>query len=141
MKKIITKSFEETQKLGFDLAKNLKGGEVICLHGNLGSGKTTFVQGLAKGMGVKQRIISPTFIIVRSYEIKNQKSKMFYHVDLYRVENDKDVESLGLLEIINDKENIVVIEWADKIEHLLPSNRVDIIFNYIDDNRREIIFE
>jgi tRNA threonylcarbamoyladenosine biosynthesis protein TsaE len=104
----------------------------------LGSGKTTFVQGLAEGLGIKQRIISPTFIIMRSYE---SGSKNFYHVDLYRIESEQDVEGLGLLEFMNDPQNIVVIEWPEKIKNLLPSMRIDIIFNYIDEERREIVFE
>lgn len=147
MKSIITKTFKETQQAGFDLAKTLKGGEVICLHGDLGSGKTTFTQGLAKGLGITQRIISPTFIIMRSYELKQkttsdkQQVKSFYHVDLYRIESEKDVEGLGLLEIIQDSESIVVIEWPEKIETLLPQKKMDIYLNYIDGDEREIIFE
>ncbi|MBI5122538.1 tRNA (adenosine(37)-N6)-threonylcarbamoyltransferase complex ATPase subunit type 1 TsaE [Candidatus Roizmanbacteria bacterium] len=137
MKKIITTNFEETQQLGFDLAKSLKGG-VVCLYGDLGSGKTTFVQGLARGLGIEKRIISPTFIIMRTYEIED---KNFYHVDLYRIENEKDVEGLGLLEIMKDDASIVVIEWPEKIENLLPEKRKDIFFKYLDGDRREIVFE
>jgi tRNA threonylcarbamoyladenosine biosynthesis protein TsaE len=131
----ITTSFEETQRLGIDFAKELTGGAVIALHGNLGSGKTTFVQGFAKGLGIEKNIISPTFIIMRTY-IAGDKN--FYHVDLYRIESDKDVEGLGLLELIRDPQNIVVIEWPDKIEHLLPENRVDIYFEYLGDDKRKI---
>src|SRR5258706_12927681 len=129
MKTIITNSFEETQKIGYDFAKTLKGGEIIALHGDLGSGKTTFVQGLAAGLGIKRRVISPTFIIMRSYE-EDLRFKNFYHVDLYRIENEKDVEGLGLKEIMQGADNIVAIEWPEKIENLLPENRIDIIFNY-----------
>src|SRR5690242_8838831 len=96
MKKIVvTNSFEETQKIGFDFAKTLQGGDVICLYGDLGSGKTTFVQGLAEGLGITQKIISPTFIIVRNYVIpdlirnpeldsrlRGNDNYMFYHIDL-----------------------------------------------------------
>lgn len=71
----ITSSYEETQKLGKEFTKKLQGGDIIALYGELGSGKTTFVQGLAKGLGIKRRIISPTFIIIRSYTLINQKSK------------------------------------------------------------------
>src|SRR3989344_70079 len=95
----ITNSFEETQNIAEEFAHTLKGGEVLCLYGDLGYGKTTFIQGLAKGLGLKGRIISPTFIIMRSYEIKlktkNEKRKTtvqnvknFYHVDLYRISNE-----------------------------------------------------
>lgn len=130
----ITTSFEETQEVGYDFAQKITGG-VIALHGNLGSGKTTFVQGLAKGFGIKTRIISPTFIIMRTYDLG---SKNFYHVDLYRIESEKDIDGLGLIELMNDSESIVVIEWPDKIEHLLPEKRVDIYFESLEDDKREI---
>ena len=144
-KTYITNSFEETKKVGFEFAKTLKGGDVVALHGDLGSGKTTFVQGLAEGLGITKKIISPTFIIMRTYEInlKSQKSnlKYFYHVDLYRIEDEKDVEGLGLLEIIKDKESIVVIEWPEKIENILPNTKRDLFFTYIDDEKRKIVIE
>jgi tRNA threonylcarbamoyladenosine biosynthesis protein TsaE len=152
---VVTTSFKETQKLGFDFAKKLKGGGVIALHGNLGSGKTTFVQGLAKGLGIEKHLISPTFIIMRTYEFSSSLSerreskglrhssgkKMFYHVDLYRIESERDVEGLGLLEIINDPENTVVIEWPEKIEKLLPKDCIDIVFEYREDDKRKIVFK
>src|SRR6476660_7595573 len=100
--KVITKNFSETQQLGIDLAHSLIGGEVIALYGDLGSGKTTFVQGIAEGLGITQKIISPTFIIVRTYDIDYKNCKNFYHIDLYRIESEKDIEGLGLAEIMQD---------------------------------------
>lgn len=143
MRTIITTSFEETQQLGKDFAANLKGGEVLALHGDLGSGKTTFVQGLAQELGIAQRIISPTFIIMRSYGIRNQELgiRNFYHIDLYRIESERDVEGLGLVELMGDPENIVVIEWPEKIENLLPDNRIDVFFEYLGEDKRQIKFE
>src|SRR5664279_132953 len=124
MKKVvITNSFEETQQLGNSFAAQLKGGEVLALYGDLGSGKTTFMQGLAKGLGVIKTIISPTFIIMRTYDTGSMK---LYHVDLYRIENEKDVNGLGLFELMEDPENIVAIEWPDKIENLLPEKTIAI---------------
>jgi len=134
---IITNSFEETQKLGADFARKINSISVIALYGNLGSGKTTFIQGLAKGLGIKSKIISPTFIIMRTYQIN---FKFFYHVDLYRIKDEKDIEELGLTEIMNDTQNIVVIEWPEKIEKILPKKRIDIYFEYLDENKRKIIF-
>src|SRR5579862_9128827 len=75
LKAIITSNFKQTQQLGFDFAKNLKGGEVLALYGDLGSGKTTFIQGLAVGLGIKRPIISPTFIIMRTYKIGTRPPK------------------------------------------------------------------
>jgi len=139
---VVTNNFKETQKLARDFAKTLKKGDLICLSGNLGSGKTTFVQGLAEGLGIKNRIISPTFIIVRAYRIKNDKSRImnFYHVDLYRVENERDLEDLGIEEIINDKNNITVIEWAEKLKSQISTKRINIQFSYEKENTRRIIF-
>ena len=148
-KVFITKNFRETQRLGYDFAKVLRKGDVICLYGDLGSGKTTFVQGLAEGLGVKNRIISPTFIITRCYKLKTQKSnvkttaqnsKLFYHIDLYRI-GGNDIRGLGLEEILNDSSNIVAIEWAEKLKNNLPQKRTDIEFFYEKDNVRKIVFK
>ncbi len=138
----ITNSFKETQNLGKKLAKTLKGGELVALYGNLGGGKTTFVQGLAMGLGIKRRIISPTFIIIRTYDLrpktKDQRLTTFYHVDLYRTETTADIRGLGVDEIIGNSNNIVVVEWAEKMRELLPKQRIDIYFEYLDENKREI---
>jgi len=111
---------------------------IIALTGELGSGKTTFVQGLARGLGIKKRVLSPTFILMRQYAIRYMPYANFYHVDLYRVENEKDVRGLGLSEIWSNPENIVAIEWAEKIKKILPKKRIDIRFNYLNNNQRKI---
>ncbi len=136
----ITNNFEETQNLGKEFAKTLKGGELVALYGNLGGGKTTFVQGLALGLGIKRRIISPTFIIIRSYKIKNniQNLKLLYHVDLYRMETADDTRGLGIDEIIGNSNNIVVVEWAEKMRNFLPKKRIELHFKYVDEDKREI---
>lgn len=142
---IITNSYEETQKLGEEFAKKLQGGDIVALYGELGSGKTTFVQGLAKGLGIKRRIISPTFIIVRTYKIsikyKVSSIKYFYHIDLYRINSDQKIEGLGIKELINGRNSIVAIEWAEKIKNLLPKKRWNIHFEYLSDNKRRIKIE
>lgn len=138
----VTNSAEETKKLGEELAKSLKGGDLVALFGDLGGGKTTFVQGLALGFGIKRRIISPTFIIIRTYNIESkttdQKPKTFYHLDLYRTGMIEDIKSLGIDEIIGNDNNIVVIEWAEKLKDLLPKKRTDIFFEYLEENKRKI---
>lgn len=122
--KIATKSPEETKEFAIDFAKSLKAGDIICLYGDLGAGKTTFVQGLAKGLGIDKRIISPTFTIIREYPIENSK---FYHIDLYRL---KDVINLGLEEVLSSRQNILAIEWPEIAENILPKNRIQIMFKY-----------
>lgn len=145
MNNIITKSFEETQQVGFDFAKKLHGGEVLALYGDLGSGKTTFMQGLAKGLGITKNIISPTFIIMRSYQVETRDSgrqiKNVYHLDLYRIENDAQAEDLGIREFMGNSDTLVSIEWPDKIENILPEKTINIYFTYLEDNRREIRFD
>src|SRR3989304_6849838 len=144
---LITKSARETQKRGETLAADIVSGKLshtIALSGDLGSGKTTFVQGLAKGLDIAGRIISPTFIIVRKYPVKskdkNSKLKDFYHVDLYRLEKDldKEVFNLGLPYLWSDPQNIIVIEWAEKIQNLIPAGATWISFESLEENKRKI---
>jgi tRNA threonylcarbamoyladenosine biosynthesis protein TsaE len=132
----ITKSAEETRKLGINFAKDVNPGSFLAFYGNLGGGKTTFIQGLAEGLDIKRRIISPTFIIVRHY---NLKKGSFYHIDLYRTQTKHDLLSVGLDEIINDKDNIVAVEWSDKLLDLKPEKRIELHFEYINEEERRII--
>jgi len=110
----------------------------------LGSGKTTFVQGLAKGLKIEGQIISPTFIIVRKYQTgfkdRNMSFRDFYHVDLYRLEGDlgKEILNLGLPYLWSDPKNIIVVEWAEKIRELIPSDATWINFENIGENQRRI---
>ncbi|MBI4032977.1 MAG: tRNA (adenosine(37)-N6)-threonylcarbamoyltransferase complex ATPase subunit type 1 TsaE [Candidatus Blackburnbacteria bacterium] len=144
---VFTRSARETAELGKSFADNLKGGETLALTGDLGSGKTTFVQGLARGLGITQRTISPTFILVREYEIAHSTQNMghrrkLYHVDLYRLEEkvEQEVKSLGLEDIWGKEENVVVIEWAEKIAPILPKTAKWIKFESLDGERRKITF-
>ncbi|KKS02861.1 tRNA (adenosine(37)-N6)-threonylcarbamoyltransferase complex ATPase subunit type 1 TsaE [Candidatus Curtissbacteria bacterium RIFCSPLOWO2_02_41_11] len=127
-----------TQKIAQDLAKNLKGGEVIALFGDLGAGKTVFVQGLARGLGIKRRIISPSFVFMRTYPIiLSHQTLTFYHLDLYKGESMADLASLGLDEIFSP-ESVVVLEWADRIKKELPKKRINVFFETIDEKTRRI---
>jgi len=135
---INTKNLRQTQEFALEFAKNLKGGDILCLYGDLGSGKTSFVQGLAKGLGINRRIISPTFIIARHYEMGNLN---FYHIDLYRTQTTQDLLSIGLDEILENNSNIVAIEWAEKLNELLPKKRIDLKFEYIDEEKRKITIQ
>ena len=134
----ITSSSEETKKLGEDFAYKLQQGTFLAFYGDLGSGKTTFIQGLARGLGIKKRIISPTFIILRHY--KGDKGN-FYHVDLYRTASKHDLLGIGLDQLIEQKDNIIALEWAEKMGELLPNKRVDIKCDYLNGNKRKITIE
>jgi tRNA threonylcarbamoyladenosine biosynthesis protein TsaE len=154
----ITTSVRKTQKLGEMLARELKGGVIICLTGELGSGKTTFSQGVLKGLGVKGPHTSPTFVVMKKYRVKSYQSSTFpfpdksgnsskpsfiqnaYHIDAYRV-GPKDILDLGWKEIISDKKNIVIVEWAERMRLIIPKNAIWIRFRHKEKNEREIIIK
>lgn len=146
-----TKSAQETKNLGQELGHYLsqkytvqstqKRGEgsatAICLYGELGSGKTTFAQGFAKGLGIPTRLLSPTFIIVRRYKLPRLFGYLF-HLDLYRVDVEDELKELGLNEMLADTNSIVVIEWAEKLESWLPEKRLDAKFSVLPDGRHKV---
>ena len=121
------------EKLARDLASR-EDGNILCLYGQLGSGKTTFTQGFAWGLGITSRLLSPTFIIVRRYQIPKKESYL-YHVDLYRLNKVTEMEEIGLPEIFADPASYTVVEWAERLGELLPNNRIDIRFEVMDDER------
>lgn len=139
----VTKSSGQTRQLGREFVKNLAPGDTVCLYGELGSGKTTFVQGMARGLGITTRLISPTFVLMRRHKMKvkgkTRFGGVFSHIDLYRLESGKEIQGLGLEEILNDKGSIVVVEWAEKLGELLPNKRWDVRFDYINDSSRRIM--
>lgn len=135
----LTKTAEETKNAGKVFAQALIGGDIVALHGELGSGKTTFTQGLAAGLGVKDRIISPTFVVVRSHIFNKNGAKQLFHIDLYRVEKVDDLKEIGIEEMLND-ESIVIIEWPEKMEGLLPEKTKHVFFRYKTDTEREITY-
>ena len=134
METIITKSSKETQELGRKLAGKMQGGEVVCLFGELGSGKTTFTQGFLKALGAKGPYTSPTFLIMKQYKLKDET---IYHIDAYRV-GEKDVANLGWEEIIADKKNVVIVEWAERIKSIVPKNALWIKFEWVSGEERKI---
>ncbi len=138
MKKFLTNSDSETIKLGEDFAKNLEDGDVVMLTGDLGAGKTTFVQGIAKGLNIKDRILSPTFVLVRNHEVDSKKFNNLNHIDLYRIEGHRDLEKLGISEFVASPNSVTIIEWAEKLKNFNPKKGYRIKFVYQDENRRNI---
>lgn len=131
-----TGSKEETQKLGEEFSQKIKAGGVVCLYGDLGAGKTTLTQGIARGLGIEQNIASPTFVLIRRYNLP--KAKYLWHIDLYRLDNLQEIKGLGIEEIVADKSNLILIEWPEKIAHLLPRQRWEIKLEAVSENKRNI---
>lgn len=140
--KIITKSEKETRKLGELIAKLIVSERlkkrILVLEGELGGGKTTFLKGFAKGLGIKEKILSPTFILIQRFRIPNLKFKNFYHIDCYRIENKREILILGFRKIIKSPQNVVAIEWGDKIKRLLPKNALFLNFRILTRVKRNI---
>jgi tRNA threonylcarbamoyladenosine biosynthesis protein TsaE len=140
---LITKSPEETKELGKKFATSLIEGKrktlTVGLVGELGSGKTTFTQGFAQGLGIKKRVISPTYILIREYQLKG-RFKAFYHVDLYRLEErvSEEAKEMGIFDLWEKEGNIVLIEWAEKISDIIPENAYEINFEVVDEQERKI---
>ena len=145
--KKITINSRQTKRVGSSLAKeilkfkNHKGAVVLALKGELGAGKTTFLQGFAKGLGVKEKVLSPTFIIIKKFKLKKANFKHFFHIDCYRIEKPEELLEIGFKEIIANPKHIVSVEWADKIKNVLakqPNNVIWLNFKIIGKNKREI---
>lgn len=130
MKNKLITSLTELDSLAKTLAKQLKGGEILALVGNLGAGKTTFVQKLAKFLQVKRPVQSPTFVLMNLFpaRLQNGRKITLYHLDLYRTKNFNEVKALGITEFWGQKNSLTLIEWADKIKKYLPKNALVIKF-------------
>ncbi len=128
---------------------------ILALSGNLGSGKTTFVQGFLRAAGIRRKITSPTFVLIKNYKLKTENYKRAYHVDCYRINSDaqrgrspdlaerrgnpKELSGLGLKEILNNPENIVLIEWPERIKKILPKDLIWIKFKHGEKENKRIL--
>jgi tRNA threonylcarbamoyladenosine biosynthesis protein TsaE len=112
----------------------------VGLIGELGSGKTTFTQGFAEGLGIKKRVTSPTYILMRDYSLDTNRFSNLYHIDLYRLEENvsKEVEEIGIFDFWSQKGNITLIEWAERIADIMPKDSYTINFEVIDEEKRKI---
>ncbi len=140
---VITNSAADTQALAARLGRQLAAahpdaGAVLALSGDLGAGKTTFVQGLACGLGIAAAITSPTFILVNRYRLPD--GRRLHHADCYRLKDAPlEMWDIGLDDLLAG-EDIVVIEWADRIPGLLPDDHLEVAFTYVDDTQRSLTF-
>lgn len=123
-------NLEETEKFGIFLGENLRPGDVLCLNGDLGAGKTTLTKSIAKGLGIDDYVTSPTFTIVNEY----YGNINLYHIDTYRLDDKIDVEYLGFDEYFYS-DGVTIVEWADKIRDALPEEYMEINISSKDDKR------
>ena len=130
---IATKNYKETILLGERIGRSLKPDDIVALSGCLGAGKTTLIQGIAKGLGVENWVTSPTFTLINEFEGKLN----LYHIDLYRIENIDDAEDLAIEEYFT-KGGVTVIEWAEKIDSILPEKTIRIGIKIVSENERSI---
>ncbi|OGG86694.1 tRNA (adenosine(37)-N6)-threonylcarbamoyltransferase complex ATPase subunit type 1 TsaE [Candidatus Kuenenbacteria bacterium RIFCSPHIGHO2_02_FULL_39_13] len=150
---IITNSEKETINFGKKFVAQLKAGTIIGLVGKLGAGKTQFVKGLAQGLGIKNNITSPTFVLLKTYNLPARhrcaqalaggqlttNDLQLIHVDCYRLSSPEELADIGWRELVSDKNNIIVVEWADKIRKIMPKNTIWIKFSIgKKDNQRKI---
>ncbi len=152
-----THSEKETYDLAKKFASKLKGGEVLCLVGDLGAGKTAFTKGLAAGLGVKGIVTSPTFVLMKIYPVKsspagilletklfngvnkaNHRIKEMAHIDAYRLKEGQELINIGAEEYFRDKECVTVIEWADRVKEIWPKGCTKIYFKILNGDERVI---
>lgn len=146
----ISKGLDDTQKIAGDFANSLKpkmeGATVVGLYGELGSGKTTFMKYLAESFGVGETVQSPTFVIMKIYELVASSKqivarfKHLIHIDAYRIEKEEEMVMLGWREIISDPKNLICVEWPERVAGIMPEH-TKIIFHHIDESSRKIILE
>ena len=136
---IISHSPEQTKRLGARLGRLLRAGDVVCLSGDMGAGKTVFSSGIGEGWGAETPLTSPTYNLVHEHRRKTDKQRL-YHLDCYRLQGADDVDTIGLDDIL-DGDGVVIFEWAERIEEALPDNYLWIDLKVNDTSRRNFFLE
>jgi tRNA threonylcarbamoyladenosine biosynthesis protein TsaE len=139
----ISHSLAETENFARDFVKKLTGGgrikvaAVVGLYGDLGSGKTTLAQAVGRALGVTDSIQSPTFVIEKKYKTSNPIYGYLVHVDAYRLSGGEELRKLGFEELLADSNNLILVEWADRVADVLPPDHIKLHFKFVDENTRE----
>ncbi|MCF7792070.1 MAG: tRNA (adenosine(37)-N6)-threonylcarbamoyltransferase complex ATPase subunit type 1 TsaE [Victivallales bacterium] len=134
-----TNSEEETEKVAALLSKHIPFGKAVALHGDLGTGKTVFARGFIKGFRIGDIVSSPTFTLIKEYSA--DKDHWIYHLDLYRITDVESALAFGIDEYINDENAVALIEWAERIDEILPEDTVQIKIDSIHRQSRKITIE
>lgn len=121
------------------LGREKVGAHVVALYGNLGAGKTTLAQSIARMLGVSESVASPTFVLMKKYVTNDAQYKTLVHVDAYRITHDKESEQLRLSELLGDKHTLILIEWPEHLKSVLPPDTNKITLAYVDDEHRDIL--
>ncbi len=144
MREYLSKNELNTKAVAAELMTALAGGDIICLYGELGAGKTTFTKGLAEALGIKEEITSPTFTLMNVYQVLSPQSSVLslIHIDTYRLENEKELLAIGVDDYLGQTGTVTVVEWPEKIEGLLEGKKViRIWFEHLEDGGRKIRVE
>ena len=145
MKTLLSSSLKDTEKIAKELLSSLikKDDEatIIGLYGNLGSGKTALTKAMAKELGIKDHVTSPTFVIEKIYDTQNKDFPRLVHIDAYRLDNGEDLQKLDFEELVSNKNNLIVIEWPENIKDILPENHIKIHCTFLDENSRKFEIE
>ena len=132
-------TIKETEKFAADTAASVSGSRrIFALVGDLGAGKTTFSRFFLRALGIEESVTSPTFVIMKSYPLAHPQFTRAYHIDCYRLKDPKELLILGFADILTDKKNILLIEWADRIREVLPPDAVWIDFAHVAETERRI---
>lgn len=136
-------SLKNTSKIAHNFLKNLRqkknAATLVCLQGDLGSGKTAFTKELAILLGIpKKEVTSPTFVIMKIFEIQHSLFERFIHIDAYRINSPKEMLNLGWKEIIRNPKNLIIIEWPERLKKILPNNPQWINFKFVNKSTRKI---
>ena len=135
----ISRSPEQTRRVGARLGMLLEGGEIVALEGNLGTGKTVLAQGIGIGWGVTAQLLSPTFILIRRHT-RHQDNRYFYHIDLYRIASVQEAVDLGLEELLGNPGAVCVVEWAERAAEIFPKETLWVSLRWMDEYRRSLTF-
>lgn len=118
--------------------KNLIGAKVLYLSGELGSGKTTLTKEIATLLGVREKVVSPTFVIMKKYKTKDKKIKNLIHMDAYRLDKKEELVNFGWEEILSNKENLIIVEWPERVFENIKDSQIKVFLEHQDNNKRKI---